>query len=219
MGDGEARRTDTRDPRWSRERALKILFQADVRGVDPDVVLARLDDDAGAREMLDEVDDLADGKVLLPPIAGEPGVEVERVDEAGERTARARRQTPVVDAGAPLDGFTRSLVTGVHDHRAEIDELIARYARRWQISRMPVVDRTVLRLATYELLHESTRPAIVIDQAVILAKGLSTEDSGRYVNGVLESIRRHLAEQDGPSGAETDTAMGVGEADPQDDVL
>lgn len=198
MGDGEARRTDTRNPRWSRERALKILFQADVRGVDPDVVLARLDDDAGAREMLDEVDDLADGKVLLPPIAGEPGVEVERVDEAREQTTRARRQVPAVEAGAPLDGFTRSLVTGVHDHRAEIDELIGRYARRWQISRMPVVDRTVLRLATYELLHEATRPAIVIDQAVILAKGLSTEDSGRYVNGVLESIRRHLASPDEP---------------------
>jgi len=58
---------------------------------------------------------------------------------------------------------------------------------------MPVVDRTVLRLATYELIHEDTSPAIVIDEAVGLAKAMSTDDSGRYVNGVLESIRRELA--------------------------
>jgi len=210
MDDGEPRRTDTRDPRWSRERALKILFQADVRAVEPGQVVAQLDEDVAARAMLDEVEDLADDQVLLPPMADEPGVEVERVDAAGERAASVEARRRPTEPGAPLDGFTRSLVTGVHDHRVEIDTLIARYARRWQISRMPVVDRTVLRLATYELLHESTRPAIVIDQAVTLAKGLSTEDSGRYVNGVLESIRRHLAESDG--GVEADDRDGMDEA-------
>jgi transcription antitermination factor NusB len=96
-------------------------------------------------------------------------------------------------ASLPVDGFTRALVLGVHDHAGEIDELISRFARRWSISRMPVVDRTVLRLATYELLHEPTGAAVVINEAVELAKSLSTDDSGRYVNGVLESIRKEIA--------------------------
>jgi transcription antitermination protein NusB len=67
---------------------------------------------------------------------------------------------------------------------------------------MPVVDRTVLRLATYELLYEATSAAVVINEALELAKSLSTEASGRYVNGVLEAIRKDLAsrdEQDRPS--------------------
>jgi N utilization substance protein B len=94
---------------------------------------------------------------------------------------------------APIDGFTRRLVEGVSANRAEIDQTIERFARRWAIHRMPVVDRTVLRLATFELLHEDTSPAVVINEAVDLAKSLSTDDSGRYVNGVLESVRRSVA--------------------------
>ena len=149
------RRSDTVDPRRSRERALKILFQADLRDVDPQQVLDPLDEDASARAMLDD----ADGRTDAPAI----------------------------------DGFTRTLVLGVAADRVAIDDMIGRFARRWAISRMPVVDRTVLRLAVYELLHEPTPPAVVIDEAVELAKALSTGDSGRYVNGVLESIRRNLA--------------------------
>ena len=214
------RRTDTVDPRRSRERAVKILFQADVRQVTPDVTLQAFLDDATARAMLDEVDDLSEGKELLPPIAYEPGVEVERVPDdtatsrssaGGRGRGRSRRREGAGKEGAgregagragagdagdtgatSLDGFTCSLVLGVHEHRERIDELITRFARRWQISRMPVVDRTVLRLATYELLRETTSPAVVIDEAVELAKELSTDDSGRYVNGVLDSVRKHL---------------------------
>jgi transcription antitermination protein NusB len=194
------RRDDTDDPRRSRERAVKILFQADVRHADAAATLHALLDDPRARALIDEVDDLTDGAPLLPPIAHEPGVEVEwvrdapatsRSSEAG-KAERPRRGGGGPDRDDNLDGFTRSLVLGVYEHRAGIDELISRFARRWQISRMPVVDRTVLRIATYELLHEPTSPAVVIDEAVSLAKQLSTDDSGRYVNGVLESIRKHL---------------------------
>lgn len=204
MGDGPdrgqrppGRREDTDDPRWARQRALKILFQADVRQVSPEVTLQRLRDDAQARALLDEVDDLADGSPLLPPIAHEPGVEVEQVIEPAQVPDRGA-PSPAAAASergrpAQLDGFTRRLVLGVHEHRDEVDALISRFARRWQISRMPVVDRTVLRLATYELLHEPTAPAVTISEAVRLAREMSTDDSGRYVNGVLESIRRHLA--------------------------
>ena len=172
------RRTDTADPRRARERALKILFQADVRGVPADRTLARLTDDPAARAMLDEADDLTSEEVLLAPPTG-----------GAAATSSAGRR----DQGVPgIDDFTRSLVLGVVEHRDEVDALISRFARRWQISRMPVVDRTVLRLATFELLHESTPPAVVIDEAVGLAKSLSTDDSGRYVNGVLESIRKDV---------------------------
>jgi transcription antitermination protein NusB len=176
------RRTDTKDPRRSRERALKILFQADVRGVEPVTTLQRLTDDPAARAMLDDADDLTSEQELLAQAED---------DAAAGTTDRAAVRA------ASIDGFTRTLVLGVADHRQEVDELIARFARRWQIHRMPVVDRKVLRLATYELLHEDTSPAVVINEAVNLAKSLSTDDSGRYVNGVLESIRKHLAARSG----------------------
>lgn len=184
------RRTDTRDPHASRARALKILFQADVRGVPAGETLERLTGDASARAILDEVDAeaLGEGRELLEP--------VDAADDAGPatRTVAARSAS---DARVPeIDGFTATLVTGVADHLEELDELIGRYARRWQVSRMPVVDRTVLRLATYELSYESTPPPVVIDEAVTLAKTLSTDDSGRYVNGVLESIRKELDSRD-----------------------
>jgi transcription antitermination protein NusB len=158
-GRSTPRRTDTKDPRRARGRALKILFQADIRGVPARETLQRLVDEPDARAMLDEADDAGEG-------------------------------TPSDQA---IDGFTSSLVLGVGDHLEEIDQLISRYARRWQVSRMPVVDRTVLRVATYELLYEPTPPAVVIHEAVALAKALSTDDSGRYVNGVLESIRKDVA--------------------------
>ena len=183
-GTGRARRrSDTADPRRSRERALRVLFQADVRGVGADQVLQALGDDDDARSLLDDVDDLA------ADLASEQAnLRRQAEDDALAGTTDRPRST------APrLDGFTRSLVLGVADHRDEVDELIARYARKWAISRMPVVDRSVLRLATYELLYESTPPAVVIDEAVRLAKSLSTGDSGAYVNGVLESVRRDVA--------------------------
>lgn len=187
------RRTDTNDPRRARERALKILFQADVRGVAPDTTLRRLTDDPAARAMLDEVEDLTAEGELLP------------ADQAGGAAGGAAASRPSTprrsrDRGvAGIDGFTRTLVLGVADNQPRIDELIGRFARRWQIHRMPVLDRNALRLGTYELLFEETSPAVVINEAVNLAKALSTDDSGRYVNGVLEAIRRHLAEE--PTGA------------------
>jgi N utilization substance protein B len=158
------RRTDTSDPRRSRQRALRVLYQADLRGTSPQETLDRLDADPHSRSLLDDVD------------VGDA------LDQAGDASSHA----------PPIDGFARQLVLGVAEHREQIDALIARFARRWSIQRMPVVDRTVLRLATYELLHEPTPPAVVIDEAVNAAKTLSTDDSGRYINGVLESVRKDL---------------------------
>jgi N utilization substance protein B len=82
--------------------------------------------------------------------------------------------------------FSVALVRGVHRHRGDLDALIERYARDWTLARMPVVDRNLLRIGLYEILHEPDVPnAVAIDEAVELAKELSTDDSGRFVNGLL----------------------------------
>ena len=93
----------------------------------------------------------------------------------------------------PADEFTVDLVNGVERDQERIDELIKRFAIDWSIDRMPVVDRTVLRLAIYELLDRADIPtAAVLSEAVELAKQYSTEDSGRFVNGVLAAIAHEL---------------------------
>jgi transcription antitermination protein NusB len=85
--------------------------------------------------------------------------------------------------------YAEALVHGVQSHQADIDALIARYADRWAIQRMPVVDRTLLRIAMYELLWRDDIPvAVAINEAVELAKELSTDDSGRFINGLLGRI-------------------------------
>ncbi len=88
--------------------------------------------------------------------------------------------------------YAREIVDGVTDHRDEIDELIMSYAQGWTLERMPNVDRALLRLAAWEILFNDEVPtAVAIDEAVELAKEYSTDDSGRFVNGVLGRIADH----------------------------
>ena len=83
----------------------------------------------------------------------------------------------------------RILVQGVQLHQADIDELISAYADRWALQRMPVVDRNLLRIGLFELLWSNDVPvAVAINEAVELAKAMSTEDSGRFINGLLGRI-------------------------------
>jgi len=90
---------------------------------------------------------------------------------------------------AAANPYTATLVAGVIDHRAEIDALIEANAIDWTLDRMPAVDRSLLRLATFELRWGvDIAPAIAIDEAVELAKELSTDDSPTFVNGVLGRI-------------------------------
>jgi N utilization substance protein B len=106
--------------------------------------------------------------------------------------ADAKDVTPAqVLADLPLEPapFVGELVQGVQDRLAEIDQLVSRYAIDWTLDRMPVIDRTLLRMATFELLARPDVPVgVVISEAVDLAKLYSTEESGRFVNGVLASI-------------------------------
>ncbi|HJP75681.1 MAG TPA: transcription antitermination factor NusB [Pseudonocardiaceae bacterium] len=124
--------------RKARKRAIDVLYEADIRGVDAVTLLA---DRVGAPD--------------LPPV----------------------------------NDYTVTLVEGVVANRPRIDELLSEHAEGWSLQRMPPVDRAVLRLGLYELLwaHDVPDP-VVIDEAVELAKDLSTDDSPRFVNGVLGRI-------------------------------
>jgi N utilization substance protein B len=126
----------------SRERALSLLYEAEIKGQPPSVVVAAL---------------------------------------------------PV-----PPDPFAGALVAAVERHREEADTLLAEASIGWPLERMAVVDRLVMRLAISELLEPEGPPvAVVIDEAVELAKTYSTDESGSFVNGILATVARRLA---GPAG-------------------
>ena len=94
-------------------------------------------------------------------------------------------------ADPPVNAYTVELIEGITAHQARIDEILAQYAEGWTVSRMPGVDRAVLRLGVFELLWRDDVPdAVVIDEAVELAKTLSTDESPRFVNGVLARVLR-----------------------------
>jgi transcription antitermination protein NusB len=89
----------------------------------------------------------------------------------------------------PPDMLTRLIVEGVEDRREELDDAIARHAKGWTLARMPLIDKTVMRIAAFELAARPDVPvAVVLDEAVELAKRFSTDDSGRFVNGVLSAM-------------------------------
>jgi N utilization substance protein B len=117
---------------------------------------------------------------------------VEMLYEASQRDADA--VTLLADrVGAtevdPIGDYTISLVEGVTTRRVQIDELLAEHAQGWTLDRMPKVDLAVLRVGVYELLWAEDVPdPVAIDEAVGLAKELSTDDSPRFVNGVLGRI-------------------------------
>lgn len=130
--------------RESRERALGLLYEADIRGVAPADVLADL------------------------PLAP--------------------------------DAYVVDLVEGVGEHLDRIDELISTYARDWKLERMPATDRAILRMATFELLIRLDVPSgVAISEAVALASEYSTDESGRFVNGLVSRLSREVRPPDGDS--------------------
>jgi N utilization substance protein B len=95
----------------------------------------------------------------------------------------------IADGHPPIGDYTVRLVEGVEEHAAYIDELIDTHATGWSLDRLPDVDRAILRMAVYELLWADDVPdPVVMDEAVGLAKTLSTDDSPGFVNGVLGAI-------------------------------
>ncbi len=108
------------------------------------------------------------------------------VTERSARTVMHDWQT----AGRTVPTYTESLVSGVERDLPDIDALLAAHSEGWTVHRMAVVDRTILRVACYEL-RSGVPVAVAINEAVEAAKRLSTEDSGRFINGVLGRIARN----------------------------
>ena len=96
-------------------------------------------------------------------------------------------------ADAEAREFAASLVHGAKRQQSEIDKHIAQYAEHWDLDRMAVVDRNILRLGTYELLFEPAVPGkVAINEAIEIAKKFGTSESSRFINGVLDRIHREL---------------------------
>ncbi|OBG21682.1 N utilization substance protein B [Mycolicibacterium celeriflavum] len=104
---------------------------------------------------------------------------------AEARNAMAENESDV----APLNPYTVTVARGVTEHSAHIDDLIAAHLQGWTLERLPAVDRAILRVAVWELLHADDVPEpVAVDEAVELAKQLSTDDSPGFVNGVLGQV-------------------------------
>ncbi len=94
----------------------------------------------------------------------------------------------------PVNEYTVTLVRGITEHQARIDELIGTYAQGWSLERMPAVDRNVLRLGILEILYVDEVPdAVAVSEAMNLVRDLSTDDSPAFVNGVLGAVLRDKA--------------------------
>lgn len=154
--------------REARERAVQFLFQHDLNP--PEDLPAALDqfwDSQRAAALAEDKGAATWGeKVELPPPT---------TDEAAVRL------------------FAEPLIRGTLEHRDEADALIKKHARNWELHRIAAVDRNILRLAIYEMLHRDDIPPVVsINEAVDIAKKFSTQDSGKFVNGILDKVKGDL---------------------------
>jgi N utilization substance protein B len=115
-------------------------------------------------------------------------------DEPRDLALQALYQAEIAGDGSDLGELTGRvgvLVHGVLEHKEELDNEIESASEHWSVARMPVIDRSILRLGLYELRHATDTPtAVVVSEAVRLAKTYSTERSGAFVNGVLATLAR-----------------------------
>lgn len=113
-------------------------------------------------------------------------------DIRGQAPSDLLSSREVIDEGPdarPIREYTKELISGIADNRRKIDELISTYAQGWDMDRLPAVDRNILRLGIFEILWcKDLDDAIAIDEALNLARELSTDDSASYIHGVLGRI-------------------------------
>ncbi|MEY2725598.1 MAG: hypothetical protein RLZZ458_1465 [Planctomycetota bacterium] len=117
-------------------------------------------------------------------------------------SGRIRRQLNEEFADPQLQLFAWELLNGIQDKRRGLDELIRRTAVNWRIERMAPTDRNVLRMGLYEMRYVGTPPAVVIDEAVTIAREFGTEHSGSFVNGILDKLIPAATETDFQGEAE-----------------
>ncbi|HEY2737461.1 MAG TPA: transcription antitermination factor NusB [Thermoanaerobaculia bacterium] len=159
--------------RTAREMAIQMLYQSDLGGS----ALPHIFNTFDLAEYVNS-EMAAEGKRRGGPSSGD--------EEAGERAAaRARARKRAEDAFV----YAQGLVRGVVENVERVDEMIRSQADHWRLERMPAVDRNVLRLAVYEMLYETETPKLVVlDEAIELAKKFGSEQSGRFVNGLLDGL-------------------------------
>jgi N utilization substance protein B len=156
-----------RKRREARERAVQFLFQYDLNP--PEDLVSALNQFWDAQRMSDFLESHGPTwgeRVNLPPPSA---------DESATRL------------------FAERLVRGVLEHREQLDDIIRKHAKNWDLHRMAAVDRNVMRLAIHEMLHRDDIPPVVsINEAVDVAKKFSTADSGKFVNGILDKVKADL---------------------------
>lgn len=106
--------------------------------------------------------------------------------------ATLHSQDDIPEARLERDRFMEALVYGTMDKQAAIDETLTKYSQNWRLERMPSVDRNILRVATYELMRGESATAIVIDEAIELARRFSGDESIAFVNGVLDAVAKSI---------------------------
>ena len=154
--------------REARERAVQFLFQYD----------------------LNQSEDL---EQALSHFWSSQSLAAINEDKAPARWGETPEMPPPSTQEATLRLFAEPLIRGTIEHIKEADELSVRLAKNWDIHRMAVVDRNILRLAIYEMLHRDDIPPVVsINEAVDIAKRFSTEDSGKFVNGILDRVKAEV---------------------------
>ncbi len=100
----------------------------------------------------------------------------------------------LVRGGPSVQAFAEELVHGVRDHREEIDAMLGRFSTNWKVSRMALVDRNILRVACFELLHlQNVPPKVTLNEAVEIAKRYGSTDSSAFINGILDRIASEVA--------------------------
>ena len=164
----------------ARRRAVEILFEADQRGLlRPDHSRAA---DYGGHGDYDDYGDY-DGRDEARNARPDESEAAEALrDLAAERAERSANHTP-----APA--YAREILAGVADHLAEVDEAIETYAQGWALARMPAVDRAIARVATWEIVwNDDVDAPVAVDEAMTLARMLSTDESPRYLGGLLGRI-------------------------------
>lgn len=97
------------------------------------------------------------------------------------------------DAPNSVKEFANLLTEGTKNNLSKIDKLISKHAQNWELKRMASIDRTILRMATFELINQLDTPAnVIIDEAIEIAKKYSTAESGKFVNGILDKIKEEV---------------------------
>lgn len=161
--------------RAARAMAVQMLYQSDLGGSTLPQIFNAFD----LRSHLSAVAEPEDGEPAETEGAQRSSPTPEESQEAERELAQLR------------EGFeyAKTLVEGTREHQEKIDALIQQQADNWRLERMPAVDRNILRLAVYEMLYETDVPKlVVVDEAIELAKEFGSDQSSRFVNGLLDGL-------------------------------